>query len=463
MTSADYHDRAAVVGEPLPCWAAYQTYTAPIPWGNLVHSLEHGAIVIVYNCPDGCDADVAEHPGVHRRAAADSDCAPTLGKNRIILMPDPDPNLGVRFAASAWDWTLRADCFDPVAFRQFFDDHYDHGREVICCRRLAAGRSLQRRLPRSSADEALSRRTGVREGVQLGGRRVDEAAADLRGQAGQRRPRFGDAIELVAGGGALGGRRGGALRERDQRLERDEAARAVGVGGDQRAAQRPGVHLLRPDRAPAPAAPRCARRRRDRARRARAPAPPAPGARAASRPNARAAAVAQRLAARAHRLAEQPEARLARIGQLADAGDGRLARGAIAAVEHRLERRQHVARAAARRARPAGASPRRAPLSERSSTAPRTISSAARRAAASRAGGAAPAARTASSRTVSSPSRAACLSSPHSSALAAAATIACRSATSPCTSAPSSARSASARRLAAGDRPPPSSGAGQRR
>ena len=128
----DYQTEPPSSGNHYSCWAAYQTYTSPIPWGNLVHSLEHGAIVIVYNCPAGCDADVANIQAFTDGLPLDSDCAPTLGRNRIILMPDPDPNLGVRFAASSWDWTLRADCFDPVAFRRFFDDHYDHGREVIC-------------------------------------------------------------------------------------------------------------------------------------------------------------------------------------------------------------------------------------------------------------------------------------------------------------------------------------------
>jgi hypothetical protein len=132
MSDVDYMTEPPSSGNHYICWAAYQTYAAPIPWGNLVHSLEHGAIVIVYNCPDGCDADVTNIQAFIDGLPLDSDCAPTLGKNRMILMPDPDPNLGVKFAASAWDWTLRADCFDPIAFRQFFDDHYDHGREVIC-------------------------------------------------------------------------------------------------------------------------------------------------------------------------------------------------------------------------------------------------------------------------------------------------------------------------------------------
>lgn len=117
-------------GNHYSCWAAYQTYTTPIPWGNLVHSMEHGAIVMVYNCPDGCAADVASMQAFIDGLPLDADCSPSLGKNRMILMPDPD--LDVRFAATAWDWTLKSNCFDPAAFRQFFDQHYDHGREVIC-------------------------------------------------------------------------------------------------------------------------------------------------------------------------------------------------------------------------------------------------------------------------------------------------------------------------------------------
>jgi hypothetical protein len=127
----DYLTSPPSSGNHYQCWAAYQTYAAPIPWGNLVHSLEHGAIVIVYNCPDGCAEDIASIQSFIAGLPPDADCSPSLGKDRIILMPDPTL-VGVRFAASAWTWTLRADCFDPVAFRKFFDDHYDHGREIIC-------------------------------------------------------------------------------------------------------------------------------------------------------------------------------------------------------------------------------------------------------------------------------------------------------------------------------------------
>ncbi|MES1209677.1 MAG: DUF3105 domain-containing protein [Pseudomonadota bacterium] len=117
-------------GNHYSCWAAYQTYSSPVPWGNLVHSLEHGAMIVVYNCPQGCAADVAAIQSFIDGLPLDSNCGAFLHKNRVILMPDPD--LDARFAATAWGWTLKSNCFDPTAFRQFFDAHYDHGREIIC-------------------------------------------------------------------------------------------------------------------------------------------------------------------------------------------------------------------------------------------------------------------------------------------------------------------------------------------
>ncbi|HSS37823.1 MAG TPA: DUF3105 domain-containing protein [Polyangia bacterium] len=117
-------------GNHYSCWAAYQTYTSPVPWGNLVHSLEHGAMIVVYNCPQGCAAEVAAIQSFIDALPLDPNCGASLHKNRIILMPDP--NLNTRFAATAWRWTLKSNCFDAAAFQQFFDAHYDHGNEVIC-------------------------------------------------------------------------------------------------------------------------------------------------------------------------------------------------------------------------------------------------------------------------------------------------------------------------------------------
>jgi hypothetical protein len=116
-------------GNHYPVWADYHTYKTPVPWGHLVHSLEHGAIVIVYNCPGGCAGEVARAQALIDQQPVDPGCvSPT--RHRIILAPDP--TLDVRWAASAWTWTLRAPCFDAAAFGDFIHAHYDMGGESFC-------------------------------------------------------------------------------------------------------------------------------------------------------------------------------------------------------------------------------------------------------------------------------------------------------------------------------------------
>jgi len=113
-------------GNHYAIWAAYGTYDRVFPRGFWVHSLEHGAVVITYHCPEGCAAEIAEAQAFIDGLPAD--CGPT--SRRVILTPDPD--LDVRFAASAWGFTLRANCFDRAAFSDFFTMHYDHAPESIC-------------------------------------------------------------------------------------------------------------------------------------------------------------------------------------------------------------------------------------------------------------------------------------------------------------------------------------------
>lgn len=91
-----------------------------------MHGLEHGAVVVVYNCPGGCADEVAA-----AQAWIDAlppELPPCTGQPRVILAPDP--TLDVKWAAAAWGWTLRACAFDQAAFQQFFLAHYDAGPEA---------------------------------------------------------------------------------------------------------------------------------------------------------------------------------------------------------------------------------------------------------------------------------------------------------------------------------------------
>lgn len=104
-------------------WPKFRAYDKPVPWGFLVHGLEHGAVVLAYNCPDGCAADVAAAKLV-MAAAPSRECG-----RPVILTPDP--TLTVRFAAASWGHILRASCFDRAAFAGFISAHVDQAPEVF--------------------------------------------------------------------------------------------------------------------------------------------------------------------------------------------------------------------------------------------------------------------------------------------------------------------------------------------
>lgn len=122
-------------GSHYPIWPAYTTYDQPVPHGYLVHALEHGGVVIGYNCSDDCSADVARLQAFLDARPADPSCAPPVHA-RIIVAPDPD--LDVRFAAASWGFALTADCFDLGALGSFIDAHYAMAPEDTCADGVAS-------------------------------------------------------------------------------------------------------------------------------------------------------------------------------------------------------------------------------------------------------------------------------------------------------------------------------------
>ncbi len=126
----DTKSRPPTSGQHYPTWV--QTYgmldPAP-PTGNWVHNLEHGAVVILYNCPEGC-------PEIVQQLA---DLYPTLplGPNargarpRVLIMPYSD--MDAKIAAVAWGWLLEQSELDVDQLRTFVEQRVDRGPE---CRDL---------------------------------------------------------------------------------------------------------------------------------------------------------------------------------------------------------------------------------------------------------------------------------------------------------------------------------------
>ncbi|MEM9865818.1 MAG: DUF3105 domain-containing protein [Myxococcota bacterium] len=86
--------------------------------GTYVHNLEHGGIVLAFNCSD-CDDEV--------RALRDAVAArPDF---RILVTRDVD--LPTRFAAISWTWVYAFDAIDTDALLCFIDQHEGFAPENI--------------------------------------------------------------------------------------------------------------------------------------------------------------------------------------------------------------------------------------------------------------------------------------------------------------------------------------------
>ncbi|MEI9885772.1 MAG: DUF3105 domain-containing protein [Rhizomicrobium sp.] len=111
-------------------WANFQELTHEVDDRHLVHSLEHGAVLLLYKC-DGaeCDAIVPALRAVRDAVPADPLCDPAV-RTRVILAPRAANDVPV--AAAAWGHTYRADCVDAVSLASFIQDHYGKGTEDLC-------------------------------------------------------------------------------------------------------------------------------------------------------------------------------------------------------------------------------------------------------------------------------------------------------------------------------------------
>jgi hypothetical protein len=119
-------------GPHYPRWANFQEYASPVADGYLVHSLEHGAVLLLYKCePADCPAVIATLRAVRDSIATDPACDPSI-RVRIILAPRPA--LDVPIAAAAWGFTYKAECIDVPSLTQFVREHYAKAPEDFCAK-----------------------------------------------------------------------------------------------------------------------------------------------------------------------------------------------------------------------------------------------------------------------------------------------------------------------------------------
>lgn len=153
VTSTQYNSNPPTSGPHLPAWIKPGVYDVPQSEGELIHSLEHGYVIISYNCgihlsfvrrayaheEEGSPSGDFTNPELATGSAItdSADCA-TLrqqlsdlaNRNRLWkLIVVPRPQLDTTIALTAWNYIDKFDQFDAKRIERFIDFHRDHGPE----------------------------------------------------------------------------------------------------------------------------------------------------------------------------------------------------------------------------------------------------------------------------------------------------------------------------------------------
>jgi hypothetical protein len=118
-------------GDHYSIWADYLTYTSPVPWGFLVHSMEHGAVVLAYDPSSPAAAQIqTAFAAIITAHGIDPVCRDESWPSRIIVVPAHD--LHTPIAAAAWEHTYEATCLDMPSLSAFVEAHYAQAPEDFC-------------------------------------------------------------------------------------------------------------------------------------------------------------------------------------------------------------------------------------------------------------------------------------------------------------------------------------------
>lgn len=109
--------------------------TAPVPAGfyettleeeQWVHNLEHGYVVILYDCRGPCSKAVIDQLDGFFAAAP-----PSQHFGNVKLVISPYDGLPFAFVAIAWDHQLHLESFDADALLDFYETYVDQGPELV--------------------------------------------------------------------------------------------------------------------------------------------------------------------------------------------------------------------------------------------------------------------------------------------------------------------------------------------
>lgn len=98
-------------------------YDQPVDPPYWVHNLEHGYIIVLYNCPSGCSNEFNQLHSWYKSLSP----SPGVPYARALVMPYT--NMNVPFAAIAWDWYDPMPTFSLDEVKKFYANHENNAAE----------------------------------------------------------------------------------------------------------------------------------------------------------------------------------------------------------------------------------------------------------------------------------------------------------------------------------------------
>lgn len=148
-TAVEYNSNPPTSGKHYEDWVRAGVYEDPKDDRNLVHSLEHGYIIMSYKCSEGlgktptagAEQSASESgilddrnsgtPSNSEECKARKEQLTSIyekkGQRKLIVVPRE--NLDTNFALTAWTYVDKFDEFDGSRIEKFIDAHRDMGPE----------------------------------------------------------------------------------------------------------------------------------------------------------------------------------------------------------------------------------------------------------------------------------------------------------------------------------------------
>ena len=110
---------------------------APVAWqtigslqeGQYIHNLEHGGIVILYDCPSGTDCTTLKNSLEHYVNNL-APVEPQFNEIKVVLSPY-SRGMQKKVALVAWDYIEFLDGYDQAEITRFYENHVNQAPEKI--------------------------------------------------------------------------------------------------------------------------------------------------------------------------------------------------------------------------------------------------------------------------------------------------------------------------------------------